>query len=137
MNNGMRYGLVWAMAPRHYNDSMDEPLTRPLAEYVRELIRIRGRHRELLFHGRFRDTEGATVVSGPAVRYSVFEGMDRPGKACVVVNFSNTEENAEVDWPGGRSKSVEVLQPFRQNVIAKLPARVRLAPRTCAVIVAK
>ncbi len=23
MNNGMRYGLVWAMAPRHYNDSLD------------------------------------------------------------------------------------------------------------------
>ena len=40
MNNGMRYGLVWAMQPRHYNDSMDDPLTRPLSRYVQELIRI-------------------------------------------------------------------------------------------------
>ena len=38
MNNGMRYGLVWDLAPRHYNDSVDEPLTRPLARYVSELI---------------------------------------------------------------------------------------------------
>ena len=30
MNNGMRYGFVWALAPRHYNASMDDPLTRPL-----------------------------------------------------------------------------------------------------------
>ena len=41
MNNGMRYGLVWAVQPRHYNDSMDERLTRPLSRYVQELIRIR------------------------------------------------------------------------------------------------
>jgi hypothetical protein len=41
MNNGMRYGLVWALAPRHYNDSLDEPLQRPLSRYVAELIRIR------------------------------------------------------------------------------------------------
>jgi hypothetical protein len=33
MNNGMRYVLVWAVQPRHYNDSMDEPLTRPLSPY--------------------------------------------------------------------------------------------------------
>ena len=43
MNNGMRYGFVWDLAPRHYNDSVDEPLTRPLAKYVSELIRIRKR----------------------------------------------------------------------------------------------
>src|SRR5208282_3177179 len=49
MNNGMRYGLVWAMQPRHYNDSMDERLTQPLSRYVQELIRIRGKHQELLF----------------------------------------------------------------------------------------
>ena len=58
MNNGMRYGLVWAMAPRHYNESMDEKLTQPLSRYVAELIRIRKKHAAVLFHGRFRDTEG-------------------------------------------------------------------------------
>ena len=41
LNNGMRYGLVWAMAARHYNDSVEERLTRPLTRYLRELIRIR------------------------------------------------------------------------------------------------
>ena len=42
MNNGMRYGLVWAMAPRHYNASMDEAVTQPLSKYVGELCIITG-----------------------------------------------------------------------------------------------
>jgi hypothetical protein len=135
MNNGMRYGLVWALAPRHYNDSMDEPLTRPLSEYVRELIRIRAKHKGLLFHGRFRDTLGAEVKAGKDVRYSVFESMDGVRKACVVVNYGNEEASAEVTWPGGEGHPVEVLRPFQRDVMDKLPAQVRLSPRTCAVII--
>ncbi|MCX6619537.1 MAG: hypothetical protein NTY38_00355, partial [Acidobacteria bacterium] len=131
MNNGMRYGLVWALAPRHYNDSMDERLTRPLSEYVRELIRIRGKHKEVLFHGRFRDTKGAEVKAGANVRYSVFEGMEKAGKAVVVVNFGNEEAGAVVNWPGA---VVEILQPYRADVAGKLPVKLKLPPRTLAVV---
>jgi hypothetical protein len=137
MNNGMRYGLVWAVQPRHYNDSMDERLTQPLSQYVKELIRIRAKHKDVLFLGRFRDTLGAEVSAGSNVRYSVFEGMDRPGKACVVVNFGNEEETAVVTWQGGEGSAVEVLAPFQPDVVQTLPARIRLAPRTCAVIAQK
>ncbi len=135
MNNGMRYGMVWAVQPRHYNDSMDEKLTRPLSRYVRELIRIRGKHKDILFFGRFRDTMGAEVKAGANVRYSVFEGMAKPGKACVVVNFGNEEAEAEVDWSGGEGRRVEILVPFQPDGIGHLPARIQLPPRTCAVIV--
>jgi hypothetical protein len=135
MNNGMRYGLVWAMQPRHYNDSMDEPLTRRLSEYVRELIRIRAKHRDLLFLGRFRDALGAEVRAGKNVRHSVFEGMEKPGKACVVVNYGNEEASAEVTWPGGEGEAVEVLKPFHPDTENKLPVNVQLAARTCAVVV--
>jgi hypothetical protein len=137
MNNGMRYGLVWAVQPRHYNDSMEEALTRPLSRYVQELIRIRSKYKDVLFFGRFRDTLGAEVKGGPDVRHSVFEGMDKPGKACVVVNFGNELETAEVTWPGGEGSPVEVLMPFQPDTVQTLPATIRLAPRTCAVIAQK
>jgi hypothetical protein len=132
MNNGMRYGLVWAVQPRHYNDSMDERLMQPLSRYVAELIRIRTKYKDVLFFGRFRDTLGAEVKAGAHIRYSVFEGMDGRGNACVVVNFGDEEAEAEVTWPEG--KSAEVLMPFQPDSIQTLPARIRLAPRTCAVI---
>jgi hypothetical protein len=133
MNNGMRYGLVWALQPRHANDSMDEPLTQPLSRYVQELIRIRTKHKDVLFHGRFRDTVGAEVKAGEDVRYSVFEGMDKLGKACVVVNYGNEEATAEVSWPGGEGQRVEILRPFQPDAVDKLPVKIQLAPRTCAV----
>lgn len=135
MNNGMRYGLVWALQPRHYNDSIDEPLTRPLSQYVRELIRIRAKHKQLLFHGRFLDTVGAEVKTGQHVRYSVFEGMEKPGKGCVIVNYGNEEAMAEVTWPGGKGVNVELLQPWQPDQFGKLPIELRLPPRRCAVIV--
>jgi hypothetical protein len=137
MNNGMRYGLVWAVQPRHYNDSMDEHLTQPLSRYVQELIRIRAKHKDVLFFGRFRDTRGAEVKGGDHVRYSVFEGLDAPGKACVVVNFGNEEETAEVTWPDSEGRAVEILLPFHPDTVDKLPVKIRLAPRTCAVLVQK
>jgi Domain of unknown function (DUF6259) len=134
MNNGMRYGLVWAVQPRHYNDSMDERLTRPLSRYVQELIRIRSKHQEVLFLGRFCDTEGAEVSGGEHIRYSAFEGMGGTGKACVVVNFGNEEASVEVSWHGGEAARVEILQPFQPDQPATLPVKVKLPPRTCAVV---
>lgn len=134
MNNGMRYGLVWAVQPRHYNDSMDEELTRPLSRYVQELIRIRSKHKEVLFLGRFCDTLGADVSGGTHIRYSVFEGMDGRGKACVVVNFGNEEASSEVSWAAGENQKVEILQPFQPDKTAQLPVKLTLPPRTCAVV---
>jgi hypothetical protein len=56
MNNGMRYGLVWAVALCTTTIRWTR-LMQPLSRYVQELIRIRGRHKDLLFlplprHGR-------------------------------------------------------------------------------------
>jgi hypothetical protein len=74
-----RYAVDGRWAPRHYNDSVDEPLTRPLARYVAELIRIRKEYEDLLFRGRFNDTLGATVTGGADIRYSVFEPLNSAG----------------------------------------------------------
>lgn len=137
MNNGMRYGLVWAVQPRHYNDSMDDPLTRPLSRYVQELIRIRSKHKDVLFFGRFNDTMGATVSGSKHIRYSVFEGMENHGKACVVVNFGNEETLAKVSWEGGGGQPVEILMPFRADISKTLPVEFKVPPRTCAVVASK
>jgi hypothetical protein len=135
MNNGMRYGMVWALAPRHYHDSIDEPLTRPLARYVQELIRIRSKHREVLFHGRFRDTLGAEVRGHPDLRYSVFRSTQEKEarQACVVVNYGDRGVESSVSWDSPRQ--VEICQPFREDRLASLPAIVSIPPRECAIVI--
>lgn len=136
LNNGMRYGMVWALAPRHYQDSLDEPLTRPLSRYLQELVRIRGRHRDILFHGQLEDTRGATVLPRPGLRYSVFRARRATGarQACVLVNFSDRAVETAVDWDA-TSRRVEISQPFMADRVASLPAAVVLPPQTCAVLV--
>lgn len=133
MNNGMRYGMVWALAPRHYNDSMDERLTQPLARYVRELIRIRSKHQDVLFHGRFTGTAGAQVPPHPDIRYSVFRSRtSQPRQACVLVNYGDRPVQTRVSWDAPRDP-IEICQPFRQDRVSSLPARIQLPAHSCAV----
>lgn len=136
MNNGMRYGFVWDLAPRHYNASVDEPLTRPLARYVSELIRIRKEFSDLLFLGRFNDTMGATVTGDPDIRYSVFEPLHpgEQGRACVVVNFGDKPESAAIHLDG-LSGEVTVAAPFQADHRATLPVRLTVPANTVEVIV--
>jgi hypothetical protein len=136
MNNGMRYGFVWDLAPRHYNESVDEPLTRPLARYVSELIRIRKEYADLLFLGRFNDTMGATVHGGPYIRYSVFKQLQtgRSGEACVVVNFDTTPQQVKVSLDGLSGNAV-VARPFQPDQTVNLPARLTIPPHGLAVVV--
>jgi hypothetical protein len=136
MNNGMRYGLVWALAPRHYNNSVNDPLTRPLAQYVSELIKIRKEYSDLLFYGRFNDTIGAKVQGGTDIRYSVFKSFQLHNKtaACVVVNFGDNPESAEVSFDDATGK-VTIAAPFHENRTAALPVQLTIPPHQLAVIV--
>ena len=139
MNNGMRYGLVWDLAPRHYNDSVDELLTRPLARYVSELIRIRRRYQDLLFFGRFNDMIGASVTADVDVRYSVFKPLtgDRQDRAVVLVNFNDAAESALLDIPGIANREVTISAPFEQDRHATLPLHLTIPPRRCVVVVSR
>ncbi len=137
MNNGMRYGMVWDLAPRHYNDSVDDPLTRPLARYVSELIRIRKEYANLLFYGRFNDTTGATVKGGgPYIRYSVFDPFHsgNSGRACVIVNFGNSPASVEVNLDG-MTGNVRIAAPFQADRTDSLPVRMTIPPDRLAVVV--
>ena len=136
MNNGMRYGFVWAMAPRHYSASVDEAITQPLSKYVAELIRIRKKYAYILFTGRFMDTVGATVKCGVNSRFSVFEPMnDTTKKAVVLVNFDNQEDEMEVAIENVKNGKAELCIPFQNDRTVQLPAKIKVPARTCAVVI--
>lgn len=137
MNNGMRYNMVWALAPRHYNDSLDDPIEQPLSRYVSELVRIRKHYRDLLFDGRFRDTLGADVSGGKDLRYSVFENDSATGRAVVVVNFGEQPESAIVNVTGANGREVEISAPFAPDRKGTLPLNLNIPPSRCAVIVVR
>ena len=135
MNNGMRYGFVWAVAPRHYNVSLDDPVEQPLSRYVAELIRIRKQYRDVLFDGRFMDTLGGSMTGDADVRYSVFENMAATSKALVLVNFGNGPESATATLAGADGREVEIASPFEQDRKGTLPLSLTIPPHRCVVVV--
>ena len=137
MNNGMRYGLVWDIAARHYNESADEKLMRPLSQYVAELIHIRKQYEDLLFLGRFNDTMGAKVTGDRALRYSVFNSIDPTNhdRAIVVVNYDDKPVSATVNIPEAEGQTVEISTPFEKTRTATIPASVTAGPHRCVVVV--
>jgi hypothetical protein len=139
MNNGMRYGLVWDLAPRHYTNSVDDPLTRPLSRYVQELIRIRSKYKDLLFLGRFNDTRDAKVTSSADLRYSVFTSRNAADtrRAAVIVNFGDKEETAEVQFPGLEDRGLVVSTPFEENRELPQSAAIAVGRHRCVVVVTK
>jgi len=119
----MRYGFVWDIAPRHYNQSVDDPLnapSRPLRQRADpHPQRIRG---PALPRADFNDTMGATVHGGPNVRYSVFKPCSRvkSAEACVVVNFDKTPQTrcreldgSSEEWRLQRRSMPTAPQPYR------------------------
>jgi len=135
MNNGMRYGMVWALAPRHCNDSLDDPLQQPLSRYVSELIRIRKQYRDVLFDGRFRDTIGGSVSGGADVRYSVFENNAATERALVVVNFGNQTEPAKVNLAGADGREVDISALFEADRKGTLPLSLNIPANRCVIVV--
>jgi hypothetical protein len=140
LNNGLRYGLVWVMAPRMFTASMDEPLTRPLSRYLSELIRIRKQYGNLLFDGRFTDRMGATVDGDKEnIRYAVFEPMNSGGsqRACVVVNFGDQQESVDVSIQGSEGQEATISAPFQSDRVVVLPTKLVVPPHRVAVVVTK
>jgi hypothetical protein len=79
---------------------------------------------------------GATVTGDPDVRYSVFDPMqsDSRGRACVIVNFGNVPESAEVHLDGLEGE-VTIATPFQADRTATLPVKLTIPPNTVEVIV--
>jgi hypothetical protein len=44
----------------------------------------------------------------------------------VVVNYANEKETADVIWPPGEGRPVEILKPFQPDTTENLPVKVKL-----------
>lgn len=140
LNNGLRYGLVWTIAPRGFTASMDEASTRPLSQYLSELIRIRKKYESLLFEGRYVEDIGVKVDGDKEnIRYGVFEPVSSASqqRACVVVNFGDQQENVEVSIQGSEGHEATVSAPFMPDRVVLLPSKLVVRPHQVIVVVNK
>ena len=138
LNNAVRLGHTVMVAPHHFNRSMAYPSWRGLAEYVRELARIRRALIETVFLGELEDGATARVEGNAAdgsVLHSVFRHRRNGRRVVVLQNNGDAQAARTVAAIGGATRGrVRIHRPFARTVDAELPARVDIGPERLAFV---
>ena len=60
---------------------------------------------------------------------------DTTKKAVVLINFDNTEDEMEVNIDNPKDRKAELCIPFQSDTVVQLPAKIKVPPKTFAVLV--
>ena len=93
VNGAVLTGSVICVEPRTYSGTLADPLYRDLANYIREVERIRHALANLIFLGAYFDEEGASITEvggqpGTALVFRVHGHASSGRRAIVVSNYS-------------------------------------------------
>jgi hypothetical protein len=61
VNGAILTGSVICVEPEGYQDTLKNPMWRRMGEYVREVERIRGELKDIIFLGKYHDNQGAVI----------------------------------------------------------------------------
>jgi hypothetical protein len=137
VNNAIRFGYQLLIGPARWSQSLGDAQYRPLARYVKEVIRIRRSLAETIFNGEFLDTLEVTVKAPPHVKFSVFRNARTGKRACVLMNLSLSPATAVVRFKAGRGESsgrAAIYRPFQKVAHSRLPASVAIPGERLAVV---
>lgn len=121
VNGAVLTGAVIVVEPESYQGSLDQPVYQDLANYIKEINRIRGDLAPLIFTGKYYDDQGATLRELPGnslnnLIFKVHGNTANTQKAIVVVNRAATP--VEYTWTFTHSKVSKALlySPFHAPV---------------------
>jgi len=135
VNNAMRYGYQIFVGPGNYTEAMDYKAFQPLAEYIKEVVRLRKDLSDTIYSGEFLDTLEATVTANGQTGFGVFRNPRTGKRACVVVNYDREPREVSVrQFQGNIGGPVRIYEPFGHPRQASLPASIRIAGERFAVI---
>ena len=135
INNAVRYGYQLYVGPGRYMASMADEQTRPLAEYVREVLRMWDGLRETIIDGEFLDKEGVRVEAPLPVKFSVHRNRRTGQRACVLMNAGDEAAEARVEFVGGEGKGATVHDPGHEARKAELPSILTVAAERVVVVI--
>lgn len=112
-NNAIRYGYQLLVGPIRWTCSLADPQMRPVAGYLRELIRLRSELADIIYTGEFLDNREATVVATGAVKHNTHRDPATGRRACVLVNQGVEPATAAVAFDG-IARTLRLHRPFAE-----------------------
>lgn len=84
---------------------------RPVAEYLREVIRLRGELADIVFTGNSLDNLDVTVTAGTTVKYNTHRDPRTGRRACMLINHGAAPADAAVTFAGTK-RPLRLYRPF-------------------------
>lgn len=128
VNNLVRDGHIVMLAPKYFTAGIDYPPWEGLADYIKEVKRIRDGLQDAVFFGEVLGRDGVKLGDvPPGVEYTVFRNSSSGKRVCI---FSNAKmENAKLsfqNFDGGTAAVVRVHAPHRETQNIQLPAELEI-----------
>lgn len=116
VNGAVLTGAVMVIEPNSYQGSMDEPLFRPLSEYVREVQRIRKELADKIFLDKYYDNLGATVNpdKGHDLHYKVHGDRIKDQRTIIVANDKDQPMHYSWKFTHHDVKKATLYVPFQK-----------------------
>jgi hypothetical protein len=120
VNGAVLTGAVLCIEPGSYQGSLDQPIYLDLANYVKEINRIRTDLSDYIFTGDYFDDQGGKIefvgsensVNAPGLAFKV-HGNHKTGKrAIVIVNYASEVQTYKWSFTDRIVREVVLYSPF-------------------------
>jgi hypothetical protein len=127
VNNAVRNGHQVMVAPLGFSRPLDWAPFRDLADYIKEVKRIRDRLQETVFYGEVQGRSGVKLKDGPpsGLEYNVFHNRDSGRRVCVISNRNMTDGKLTIlGFEGNSNGAARLHAPFKRIRQVRLPLTV-------------
>jgi hypothetical protein len=140
INQAVRTGQVICMEPESYQGSLQQPLYRGLAKYIKEVERIRNELHDLIFYARYFDNLGAEVTlikgrEGDTLPFSVHGHFNKDRRAMVVLNDSQEAKKYRWTFTHKNVRQALLFQPFAPTRLIAPAEALEINPEGLHIIV--
>jgi hypothetical protein len=122
INGAVLTGSVLCIEPGSYQGSLDQPIYKDLAGYIKEINRIRAELAEYIFTGDYFDDQGAKIVAegsenlpATGLAFKVHGNHTNGKQAIIVVNGSQESHRYNWAFTGRKVGEVVLYSPFEES----------------------
>ncbi len=127
VNNAVRDGHVVMLGPYNMCRPLSWKPVEGLADYVKEVKRIRDGLADTVFLGEVLGHDGLRISGDPAggVAYNVFRNRATGKRACILTNSGMEAAKQSIQgFEGDATGEVRIHIPFQKTKVVKLPAEI-------------
>lgn len=129
VNNAVRGGHIVMVAPLNFSRGLEWAPFAGLADYIKEVKRIRDSLQDTVFYGEAIGATGVKPIGAgqSGIDYNVFRNRDNGRRVCILTNSGmDSRELTFAGFDGKTSGTARIHIPFENSRVVKLPAEIKV-----------